>query len=391
MGNSRMSMSVPDIRVVTAGTVIAGEDEFSPGTVEIKNGRIVRVRRGRAARPDLDAGEGILAPGLIDLQINGAVGVDFLTSDPTEFDRARAYLLSTGTTAFLPTLISTPLPQLEAALDRWHSQRGGTPRVLGVHVEGPFLNPAHVGAHDRRFLRKPRVAELRRLLSRHPGLVKILTLAPELKGAGPLIREARARGAVVAAGHTGASYKEGRAAFERGVRLVTHLFNAMRPLRHRDPGIVAAALQDPRVTVSLIADYVHVDSVILELVLVAKPASRTALVTDAVAAAGSLGRTSHLASRQIRVTDAPRLPDGTLAGSVLRMDQAVRNVVHLGVPGSQALRMASAVPARLLGLRDLGVIASGARADLIVLDRRLNVRTVLVDGRVVHRSDRRNL
>jgi N-acetylglucosamine-6-phosphate deacetylase len=278
---------------------------------------------------------------------------------------------------------------MEAALDRWQAQRGGVPRVLGVHVEGPFLNPAHAGAHDRRFLRASRASELRRLLSRHPGLVKILTLAPELRGAGELIREARSRGIVVGAGHTAASYDEGRAAFERGVRLVTHLFNAMRPLRHRDPGIVAAALQDLRVTVSIIADYVHVDPVILELVLMAKPVNRIALVTDAVAAAGSVGRTSHLASRQIRVTDAPRLPDGTLAGSVLRMDQAIRNVIRLGVPVGHAVRMASTVPAQLLRRRDLGVLARGARADMVVLDRRLRVRAVLVDGAVVYRSDRR--
>lgn len=378
-----------EVRTIAAEQVLAAGREVSPGTVEIRAGRIVRVREGRSRRADLDAGDGILAPGLIDLQINGAAGVDFLTSGAGEFPRARGYLLSTGTTAFLPTLISAPLPHLEAAFDRWQAGGAGVPRMLGVHVEGPFLNPAHAGAHERRYLRPPRVRELRRLLDRHPRLVKILTIAPELEGAEGLIREARARGIVVSAGHTAASYEEGRAAFDRGVRLVSHLFNAMRPLRHRDPGIVAAALRDPRITVSLIADLVHVDAVIVQLVVASKSWQRIALVTDAVAAAGSLGRTARLAGRDVRVTDAPRLPDGTLAGSVLRMDQAVRNMVQLGVSLRDAVAMASTVPARVLRRRDLGVIAPGARADLVLFDRRLRVRTVLVGGTVVYRSVRR--
>jgi N-acetylglucosamine-6-phosphate deacetylase len=373
------------LRLITADRVIALERDLTPGTVEIESGRIARVRAGRVRRSDIDI-KGVLAPGLIDLQINGAAGADFLTGEAAEIDRARRYLLSTGTTSFLPTLITAPEGTIEAALDRWQARRDGAPRVLGVHVEGPFLNPAHPGAHEARYLRPPRVVELRRLLRRHPGLVKVLTLAPELRGARALIREARRRGIVVSAGHTAATYAEGRAAFAGGVRLVTHLFNAMRPLRHRDPGIVAASLQDPRVTVSVIADLVHVDSVVLQLVLAAKPHHRIALITDAVAAAGHPGRTSRLAGRTLRVTDAPRLPDGTLAGSVLRMDQAVRNVVSLGVPVRDAIGMASAVPAALLGRRDLGRIGPGARADLVLFDRDLRVRTVLIDGAVVHQS-----
>ena len=382
-------MPGPQIRVIAVGRVIAAEKDLSPGVVEIESGRIARVREGRAIRPDIAAPGGILAPGLIDLQINGAARVDFLTSDPAEFDRARRYLLSTGTTAFLPALITAPLHMLEAALERWQVQRDGVPRVLGVHVEGPFLNPAHRGAHEPRYLRPPRLVELRRLLLRHPGLVKILTLAPELPGASTLIRDARRHGAVVAAGHTAATYDEARAAFDTGTRLVTHLFNAMRPLHHRDPGIVAAALQDPRVTVSLIADLVHVGPAVLRLVFTAKPWDRIVLITDAVAAAGSLGRTSRLATRRLRVTNAPRLADGTLAGSVLRMDQAVRNAVRLGVPLREAVGMASTVPAGLLRRRDLGRIAPGAHADLVLFDRRLRVRAVLMDGVVVHRSDHR--
>lgn len=379
-------MAGSGIHYITAHRVIAADHDLAPGVVEIESGRIIRVREGRAPRASGVAAGEVLAPGLIDLQINGAAGVDFLTSAEADVARARRYLLSTGTTGFLPTLITAPLPGLEAALDRWYALRGGVPRVLGVHLEGPFLNPAHPGAHEPRFLRSPRVAELRRLLSRHRGLVKIFTLAPELRGAATLIREARRRGIVVAAGHTAATYDEGRGAFEQGVRLVTHLFNAMRPLRHRDPGIVAAALQDRRVTVSLIADLVHVDAVIIQLVVAAKPWTRIALITDAVAAAGSRGRTSMLASRPLRVTDAPRLPGGTLAGSILGLDQAVRNMVRLGVPLREAVGMASRVPADLIRRRDLGRIAPGARADLVLFDRRLRVRAVLVDGVVVHQT-----
>lgn len=368
--------------VIAADRVIAPERDLVPGVVEIRGGRIARVREGRARRADVTI-RGILAPGLIDLQINGAAGVDFATCErAADLLPVQHFLLASGVTAYLPTLISSPLPQLHAALRRWalFARAGAAPRILGVHLEGPYLNPSYAGAHQPDLLRSPDSAEFATLLDSAPGLVRLLTLAPELPGAAGLIDLAVRRKVAVAAGHTAATFAEAQAAFEAGVRMVTHVFNAMRPLHHREPGIAGAALADPRVVAGLIADLVHVHPSVIRMVASLKGPTRVVLVTDAVALAGG-GPGGALAGRPLAVTDAPRLADGTLAGSLGTLDQAVRNVVSLGIPPRDALLMASAVPAWVLRRRDLGRIAPGARGDLVAFDRRLRVRAVYVDGR----------
>ncbi|HXF81703.1 MAG TPA: N-acetylglucosamine-6-phosphate deacetylase [bacterium] len=369
--------------IIAAARVIAAGADLSPGVVEVAQGRIVRVRRGRPAR-GTPLRRGILAPGLIDLQTNGCAGVDFATvRDPAALEPVRTFLLRTGVTAFLPTVTTGPLEAMREALRWWAGlPRGRMPRVLGLHVEGPFLNPAFAGAHPPEHLRPPDAAELGALLDAAPGFVRLLTLAPELPGAQALIALARRRRIVVSAGHTAAAYDEARAAFRLGVRMVTHLFNAMRPLHHREPGVVGAALEDAAITAGLIADLVHVHPSVLRLVIGRKTWRRVALVTDAVAAAGATdaGASAQLAGRRLAVTDAPRLPSGTLAGSLLTMDGAVRNAVALGVPLREAVLMASTVPADALGRRDLGRIAPGARADLVLFDPALRVRAVWIGG-----------
>jgi len=378
--------SRPQAQVLAAGRVIAPRGDLIPGVVRIAGDRIVEVRRGVARSADLVASEGILAPGLIDLQVNGAAGVDFLSvGDGTDLEGVRRYLLSTGVTAFLPTLISAPLHRLRAALTWWRRAASAVeaPRILGVHVEGPFLNPEFRGAHDPRHLRPPD-DRLAALLDDVPGLVRMATLAPELPQAGRVIEALRERGCVVSAGHTAATYQQALAAFARGIRVVTHLFNGMRGLHHREPGIAVAALLHPGITVGLIADLVHVHPAVIRLTVRLKGWRRVALVTDAMAAAGLRRRTARLGGARVRITDAPRLADGTLAGSVLSLDQAVRNLVSLGVPVRQAVLMASAVPARVLGRPDLGRIVPGARADLVLFDRALRVAAVFVGGRRVY-------
>jgi len=380
--------------VIAAARVVAEQGDFTPGIVEVARGRIARVRGGRPPR-GVRVRPGVLAPGLIDLQINGCAGVDFVTfQDPASLVGVRGHLLGTGVTGFLPTLITTPLPVLHQALRRWQevARAGGAPRVLGVHVEGPYLNPAFAGAHPIEHLRAPDAGEFTRILDEAPGLVRLFTLAPELPGADGLIQIGRKRRILLSAGHTGATCEQARQAFRSGMRMATHLFNAMRPLHHREPGIVGATLADDRVTAGLIADFVHVHPAVVRTVIAGKGWGRVALVTDAVAAAGEdrdrvRARSSSLAGREVTVSDAPRLPSGTLAGSLLTLDQAVRNVVSLGVPLRDAVLMASAVPAALLGRRDLGRIAAGARADLVLFDRRLRVETVYLAGiRVFERT-----
>lgn len=380
-------MSSDRPRVLTAGRVITPVGDLTPGTVEIDGDRIAAVRAGAAAGADLTAPDGVLAPGFVDLQVNGAAGVDFLSCrGEADLARVRRYLASTGVTAFLPTFITSPLQPLRDILRRWQRLAAvpGAPRILGAHLEGPYLSPQFKGAHPRRSLKPSDPGQAAALLDAAPGLVRLVTLAPELPRASDVIRVLRERGCVIAAGHTAATYEQGQAAFAAGVTLVTHLFNAMRPLHHRDPGIIVAALEDGAVTVSLIADFIHVHPAVVHLVVRVKGSPRVALITDAIAAAGARGRTTRLGTRTVRVTDVPRLPDGTIAGSALAMDQAVRHVISLGVPVRDAVLMASQTPARVLGRDDLGRIAGGAAADFVLLTKDLRVAAVYAAGERIY-------
>ncbi len=380
---------VPRSLILAADRVITPAGDLKPGVVEIREGRITRVRVGRSRRAQVTVPGGTLAPGLIDLQINGAAGVDFATcSSARDLDRAHRFLLSTGVTAYLPAFISSPLVQLRAVLVHWQKFAAAVsaPRILGVHLEGPYLNGAFAGAHDPDHLRRPNLEEFASLLDMAPGLVRLVTLAPELDGAGRLVRAAIARKAAVSAGHSAATYEQAQAAFKAGVTMVTHLFNAMRPVHHREPGIAGAALADDRIVAGLITDLVHLHPAVIRMVVALKGVRHVALVTDAVAGAGTRGRVSRLSGRDLVVSDAPRLPGGTLAGSILTLDQAIRNLVSLGIPLRDAVLMASEVPASVLRRRDLGRIAPGARADLVLFDRDLRVRAVYVSGRIAYKK-----
>jgi N-acetylglucosamine-6-phosphate deacetylase len=357
------------MRLGVAAALVDGR--LLPGDVEIDGGIVTAF--GLGAR----GGSLIAAPGFVDLQANGFAGVDFQAADSDGYRRGGEALLATGVTAFQPTFVTAPEVDLAAALAAMPAGRCG-PRILGAHLEGPFLSPRRLGAHDAEGCRAPDLALLRRLLD--GGSVSQMTLAPELPGALELVGELVARGVTVSCGHTDATAAEAHMAFDRGARTVTHLFNAMRPSVPRDPGIAMAALARTDVTVQLIVDGHHLAA---ETVLVAwrAAAGRFALVSDAVAAAGKgdgryvLGGTEVVAEGGV-----VRRGDGTLAGSTLTMVQAVRNLHGLGVELADALAAASTVPARIVGREDLGRLAVGAPADVVVLDDRLEVQRVLVAG-----------
>ena len=322
-------------------------------------------------------GAGIAAPGFVDLQVNGFAGVDFLGADADGFASAGEALLETGVTAYLPTLITSTEADMLRALRAIPDGSLG-PRILGVHLEGPFLSPARLGTHSLGARRDPDTRLLGRLLEAGP--VRLVTLAPELPGALDLIELLHARGVTVSLGHTNASAAEANAAFDRGVRTVTHVFNAMRPLAHRDPGVVGAALVRPDVVLQAIVDGVHLDPDIVRL-LWKVAAGRIALVTDAIAGAGLGDGTYALGETEIVVADdVVRREDGVLAGSALTMPQAVRNLVEVGVPLEAALAAASTVPAHVLGLSHVGRLAPGAPADVVVLDDTLEVVQTIVGG-----------
>jgi N-acetylglucosamine-6-phosphate deacetylase len=342
-----------------------------PGDVDVTDGRIAGVA---LAGP----GSGVAVPGFVDLQVNGFGGVDFAATDADGYRRAGEALLATGVTAFQPTLITAPEADLVAALAVVPATPIG-PRLLGVHLEGPFLSPLRLGAHAVEARRDPDPALLGRLLDAGP--VGYMTLAPELPGALELVDVLQARGIVVSCGHSDATIAEANAAFDRGVGTVTHVFNAMRPLSHRDPGIVGAALARDDVIVQAILDGHHLAEETARVVWRAA-AGRVALVTDAIAASGVGDGPSQLGDLELLVRDGVvRREDGVLAGSVLTMLQAVRNLHALDVPFVDAVAAATAVPARVLGRDDVGVLQFGGASDLVVLDDRLELRTVLVAGR----------
>jgi N-acetylglucosamine-6-phosphate deacetylase len=349
---------------------------------------IAWIGRGQPPeRPDeeliAEPGE-VIVPGFVDLQVNGYAGHDAAAGADAIAAISEA-LPASGVTAFLPTLISSPVEACAAfvaSVGAAAESRGA--RVLGAHVEGPFINPSFQGAHLRDNLTHPTPEKIDVFEAAHPRMV---TLAPELPGALAAIERLHRAGIVVSAGHTGADFELGRRAIAAGIRFGTHIYSAMLPVHHRNPGIALALLLDARVTVGLIADGVHVHPAVCEQLIRVKGTSRIALTTDQTSAAGSPAGTYSLSGRSV-VSDGRvvRLDDGTLAGSAARMDDLVRFMAKLpGMTANRAVELATDVPARVLGEQRLGRIREGACSDLVVLDRDLKVRLTMVRGVVQFR------
>jgi N-acetylglucosamine-6-phosphate deacetylase len=369
--------------LIRGATMIDG----TSGDVLVVDGRIAAVGVDASAATgarQLDADALLLAPGFIDVQVNGAMGFDF-TADPPAMWRAGEELARHGVTSFLATIISAPRGTIDAAIESWRSRpAGAAPGAIpiGLHLEGPFLSPGRAGAHPAGHLRMPDAAEAADW-SPDAG-VWMVTLAPELPGAVPLAKELAGRGVIVAAGHSEATTDEARAAFDAGARYVTHLWNAMAPLEHRAPGLIGAALTDQRVTVGLIGDGVHVAPEILEVTWHAA-AGRVSLVSDAMAGLGMAPGEHRLGEREVTVNGAgAHLADGTLAGSVAGLDAGLRCLTTAtGAGVAEVLHAVTSVPARLLGLTDgRGGIRVGGRADLVLLTSELEVASTLVAGEV---------
>jgi N-acetylglucosamine-6-phosphate deacetylase len=342
-------------------------------------------RPPRRADEEIVAGPGeLIAPGFVDLQVNGFAGHDAAAGADSIAAISRA-LPATGVTAFLPTCISAPVEvgaDFVAAVGAAAEATGA--RVLGAHVEGPFLNPSFRGAHLRSNLVNPTEENVDVVVSARPRLV---TLAPELPGGLAAVERLHRAGVVVAAGHTGADYELGRKAIAAGVRFATHVYNAMPSVHHRRPGIALALVLDPRVTTGLIADGEHVHPSVCEQLVRAKPASRIALTTDQTSAAGAPAGIYQLSGRSVQSDGrVVRLEDGTLAGSAATMPDLVR--LMAGLPGmtlARAVTLASSVPARVLGERRLGRLGEGACADIVILDAEMRPRLTMVRGVVKFR------
>jgi N-acetylglucosamine-6-phosphate deacetylase len=373
-------------------TVFTPERRIEDGAVLIDGRQIIDVGPTRQIThpPEakiIDASGLMLAPGFIDLQINGAFGHDF-TADPQSVWAVAARLPEYGVTTFLPTIVTAPLRIITTA-QQVVTDRSATIAAraipLGLHVEGPFLNPGKKGAHDPTLLRSPDLSAIRDWAVDHG--VYLVTLAPELPGALDLVARLRARGVVVSAGHSAATYDQAVAGFDAGIRCGTHLFNAMPPLHHREPGLAGALLTDSRVVTTMIVDGIHNHPSVVTLAWRAKGSTRLCLVTDAMAGLGMPPGKQLLSDSNV-VVDATsaRLSNGTLAGSILSIDAALRNFISTTRCSlSQALPTVTTTPASLMGLgASRGRIAPGHLADLVLLTPRLEVHTTIVEGSIAY-------
>ena len=378
------------------GRILTQDGVLDVGHVGAKDGRIVSVHEGYPnqrveAHRRLDMRGATLAPGLIDLHTHGADGHDAMDATPTALEGMARFAARHGVTAFLAATMTSEESAVLAALRniKGHMRRDlAGARLLGAYVEGPFLSPARAGAHEQSVLRAPTPREVKAILE--TGAARVVVIAPELPGAGDAIERLAQAGVIAALGHTAASYGQMVAAAEAGATLVTHLFNAMTSLHHRNPGPVGAALTVDGLTCELIADLVHIHPEVLRLAVRAKGLDGIALVTDAMRGAGLPDGEYSLGGLPVVVANgSARLRDGRLAGSVLTMDRAVRNLKDvMEISLAEAWRLGSAVPARVLGLADTkGAIAEGMDADLVVCDAEGRVRATMVAGRIVHGAD----
>ncbi|WP_162606008.1 N-acetylglucosamine-6-phosphate deacetylase [Jiangella aurantiaca] len=387
---------------LTGGTLLWADGRLAPGTVVFANGVIQTIAAGEvpagtdptdAVRVDIvhDVTGRIVAPGFIDTHVHGGLGANFMAADAAAGTRISRWLAAGGVTACLATTASVEADRLHRTLAGLAALRGRLAGglgidLLGIHVEGPFLAPSHHGVHRQEHLRLPSAEAVDALLEAGDGAVQVVTLAPELPDGMDTVARLADAGVHPSLGHSGASFQQAKAAIGRGLDRATHLFNALPPIHHRAPGPVPALLTDPRVRCELIGDGVHVGPEMLRFAVDVAGWERLMLVSDGCDVAGlPPGRQQRWDGTEVEVTEtASRTLDGTVAGSITRLGDALRTVVRDGgIALSDALRMASTVPAESLGLADRGRLTPGRMADIVVLDAELRVHTTYVRGEIV--------
>ena len=339
----------------------------------------------------MDFGESVLGPGLIDMHIHGGAGRDVMESDASALVAVETLLASHGVTSYFPTTVTAPLDKTLAALERLadaieNSATTKTARAQphGIHIEDPFISHARRGVHPPQNLLEPTLAIFEQLWDAARGHIRVMTIAPELNGAMEVIKEAANRGVCVSMGHSDADLATARAAVQAGARHATHTFNAMRPLAHRDPGLLTQILMDPGISADIIADGIHVDPAVVQIFLRLKGPERAVLISDATAATGMPPGKFRMGDFDFEVKDGKCLANGILAGSTLTMDRAVRNVMKFaGWNLQDSLRAATANPASATALKDRGILKPGAAADFTVFTSSGEVSKTVIAGRVV--------
>ena len=381
--------------LIKGGRLVTPFGLLQDGVVVVRNGRIAFVgnENGATRSPNasvLDASGKIVSPGFIDTQIVGARGFDAGAGSPEAVREVARFCSETGTTSLLVAVGTSPFKKLVQVLRGVADviRKGtDTAEVLGIHLEGPYLSPAKKGAHNPKYIRLPSISELNVILRESANNVILATVAPEVQGAISLIRELKRRGVVVSIGHSNATYEETLAGIRAGISHATHVFNGMRELHHREPGVLGAVLSCDNMTASLIADGIHVHPAAMKVLVKAKGTDKIVLITDSVVA-GLRNGTYKLAGQDVVLSDGVcTLKSGrSLAGSSLSMNKAVRNMIELvGVPIQDALAMATINPAKAIGIdKRKGSIDIGKDADIIVIDEKINVYATLVKGKAVH-------
>jgi len=381
-----------------AARAITPKGEITDAAIVIRDGEIETVApRSGLTLPggahEIQAFDCTAIPGFIDVHIHGAGGRDFMEGNEDALSTVTARVARFGTTSLLATTVTAGADDTCRAVEGMakyittqHSASYPRAEILGIHFEGPFLSKERRGAQPAEFLQPPSAEFLQRLLHAAAGNGRILTIAPELLGAMPCIDAARSLGMVVSIGHTDATYEQARAAVAHGAHHATHVYNAMRPFSHRDPGVIGAVLTTPELTAELIADGVHVDEIAMKVLLQAKGPGGVVLISDGISATGMPDGKYMLGDVEVTVNGGIcRTPEGRLAGSTLTLDRALRNVVNLGVPLASAVQMLTLNPATVLGIEfKKGALRTGADADIVLLNEALEVTQVYARGIPVH-------
>ncbi|KOP69162.1 N-acetylglucosamine-6-phosphate deacetylase [Bacillus sp. FJAT-18019] len=374
---------------------IATETEcIENGSILIENGRITAIYQDTPTFPKgikiVDGGGKLLIPGMVDVHIHGANGYDMMDGTTRSIQEVSKACAATGCTSFLATSVTSELEALLLMIDNVKQVMGDEEGALiaGIHAEGPYLNLKRKGMQNEAFLRHPDRAEMEVILERAGSALRMVTIAPELPGGMEMVSFLHGEGIVVAVAHSDATYEEAKEAFRLGASHITHCFNGMRPIHHRDPGVVVAAFEEPKVSLQAIVDNVHLHPAIVRMMFRMKGPEGIVLITDALQAMGLGDGEYEFGGHQVKVQDGiAKLHDGTLASSTVTMNEALRNTVELGIPLLDAVRMASTTPAGVLGLASKGRIAPGMDADVVLLDHDFQVEWTMIGGSVVYRKE----
>jgi N-acetylglucosamine-6-phosphate deacetylase len=382
--------------VITAARLVTPVEWIESPVVVVEDGHIVVLQSRAAAEIPagrrLDFPDLILAPGFIDIHIHGGAGRDAMEASESALAQIEFQLIKHGVTAYLPTTVTAPNEKILGALDglgksiATANKNPGRATPLGIHLEGPFISHEKRGVHPPENLLSPSPQAFDRFWQASAGNISMMTIAPELPGAVETIRYARKLGVHSSLGHSNATYQEAQSGISAGADHATHTFNAMRPLDHREPGILGAVLENDELTADIIADGIHVHPSVLGLFLRAKGADRAILITDAISATGMPDGIYNLGGLEVQVSNGRCEYQGKLAGSVLTLDRAIRNVMALsGWPLQQAVKLATLNPAQRLGISDQrGLLATGRRADLVALTPQGQVAHTIIGGEIAN-------